>query len=116
VVRTQGARADGEERRVFAGEHMDKAPLVMVASCSTSLYGGTKIRTCSKLVDGTVRRVQYQLDQSAMHALYRNHFNAVDVMTWLSQGPGCLTKAWATYNVWHRLFAASMSACVTNAH
>jgi hypothetical protein len=106
----------GEERRVFAEGHMDKAPLAVVASCSTSLYGGTKIRFRSKLVDGNLRRVQCLLDQSAMHALYRNHFNAVDVMNRQSQGPGCLTNAWATYNVRHRLFAASMSACFTNAY
>jgi hypothetical protein len=51
-----------------------------------------------------------------MHALCRNHFNTVDVMNRLSQGPGCLTNAWATCNVRHRLFAASMSMCVTNAY
>jgi hypothetical protein len=51
-----------------------------------------------------------------MHALYRSHFNAVDVMNRLSRGPGCLSKAWATYNVVLHLFAASLSACVTNAY
>jgi hypothetical protein len=34
---------NGEERRVFAGGHIEMAPLVLVASCSRSLYGGTKI-------------------------------------------------------------------------
>jgi hypothetical protein len=30
------------QQYVFVGGHMDKAPLVLVSSCSTSLYGGTK--------------------------------------------------------------------------
>lgn len=109
-------QVEGEQRTVFAGGHMDKAPLVVVASCATSLHGGTKLRYRSKLVEGQMRRVCYQLDQPQMHALYRNNFNAVDVMNRLSQGPGCLSKAWATYNALHRLFAASLSACVTNAY
>jgi hypothetical protein len=105
-----------EERTVFAGGHMDKAPMVLVASCSTSLYGGMKVRHRSKLVDGQMQRVRYQLEQPVMHSLYRSNFNAVDVMNRLSQGPGCMSKAWATYVARHRLFAASLSACVTNAY
>jgi hypothetical protein len=94
---------------------MDKATLVVVASCSTSLHGGTKIRIRGKMVDGKIQHIQYSLDPPAMHALYRNNFNAVDVMNIFSQGPGCLSNAWQTYDVRHRLFAASLSAFVTNA-
>jgi hypothetical protein len=37
-------------------------------------------------------------------------------MNCLSRGSGCLSKAWAIYVARHRLFAASLSACVTNAY
>jgi hypothetical protein len=77
---------------------MDKAPLMVVASCSRSLHGGTKLRKCGKLVDGKMH-VQYSVDQPAMHARSRNNFNAFDVMNRLSQGPSCLSDAWQTYNV-----------------
>jgi hypothetical protein len=70
----------------------------------------------SRLVDGQLQRTRYTLEEPAMHALYRNKFNAVDVVNHLSQGPGCLSEAWATYNVVHCLFAGSLSACVTNAY
>jgi hypothetical protein len=107
---------NGTKRKVFAGGHMDRAPLVLVASCSTSLYGGTKQRYRSRLVGREQQRVVYTLEQPKKHALYRNHFNAVDVTNRQSQGPGCLSSAWSTYNVRHRLFAASLSTCVTNTY
>jgi hypothetical protein len=79
---------NGTKSKVFAGGHMDRAPLVLVASCSTSLYGGTKRRYRSRLVGREQERVVHTLEQPKMHALYRNNFNAVDVMNRLSQGPG----------------------------
>jgi hypothetical protein len=97
---------------------MDNAHLVVVASCSTSLHVGTKIRFLNRgqLVDGRIQHAQYSVDQPAMHALYCNSFHAVDVMNRLLQGPGCLSNAWQTYDVRQRLFAASLSACATNAY
>jgi hypothetical protein len=80
------------------------------------LYGGTKQRYRSRLVGGEQQRVVYTLEQPKMFALYRHNFIAVDVMNRLSQGPGCLYIAWRTYNVHHRLFAASLSTCMTNAN
>jgi hypothetical protein len=41
---------NGTKRKVFAGGHLDRATLVLVASYSTFLYGGAKQRYRSRLV------------------------------------------------------------------
>ena len=106
----------GKKRKLYAGGHMGKAPLVLVASCSTSLPGEPQVRHRSFFANGEVQRNQYQPAQPKMHALYRKNFNAVDVSNRLAEGPNCLSDAWRTRQVLHRLVAASLSTCVTNAY
>ena len=100
---------------MLAGGHCDKKPLLLVATCSTSLQGPTKTRYRSKLVNGQIQRATFTLDQPMMHALYRQHFNAVDQFNRLATGPRNVTEIWHTKNVWDRLFAATLAMVEVNA-
>ena len=105
----------GEVHPVFAGGHMDKAPLLLCATTGTSLPGEKKVRYRSKLVHGNLVKSKYELEQPNMHALYRKYFNAVDRFNKASMQPGTLPDVWQTKSAWHRLFAATVSWMETNA-
>lgn len=106
---------DGSILPVWAGGHMDKQPLMLCATTGTSLPGETKIRYRSKLVEGNVDKVRYELEQPAMHATYRKYAPAVDQFNKLSMQPGTLTDVWETMCEWHRLFAATLAMTESNA-
>jgi hypothetical protein len=79
------------------------------------LHEGMKVRHRSKLVDGQMQRVRQQLEQRAIHSLPQQ-LQCGRCHELLSGGSGCLSKAEEIYVARHRLFAASLSACVTNAY
>jgi hypothetical protein len=106
---------DGVERPVLAGAHMDKKPLLLCATCSTSLPGEPKVRYRSRLHNGVVEKSTYTLEQPQMHALYRANFNAVDMFNRMSLAPGSLVEVWQTPRAWHRVFAGVLSFIETNA-
>jgi len=58
--------------------------------------------------------VEYTLEQPQMHALYRKHFNAVDLFNKASLQPGTLTDVWKTRKAHRRLFAATWAWIETN--
>lgn len=107
---------DGIERPVYAAGHMDKQPLMLVATTDTSLPGEPKVRWRRKLSQGQITRQQYRLPQPSMHATYRKHMNACDLFNKLSLQPRTLVDIWQTRRGWHRLFAATLCFIETNAY
>ena len=100
---------------IYAAGHKDKQPLVLCASCGTSLPGEQRVRHRTKLVQGELHKSRYTLDQPQMHAMYRGKFNVVDLFNKASCQPGTLQDTWRTKKVHKRLFAASISWIETNA-
>ena len=74
-------------RAFFAGGHQDKKRLHLIATCGTSLPGESRTRYRRDMVDGTIVRQQYTLEQPNMHSIYRSQFNAVDLFNREALGP-----------------------------
>ncbi|NBX97432.1 hypothetical protein EBQ81_01010, partial [bacterium] len=104
-----------EFKKVYAGGHMDKQPLIVCFSTGTTLPGEKKVRHRSKLQQGEVVKAQYTLEQPQVHALYRKYFNAVDLFNKASGQPGTLPDVWKTKKAYRRLFAATVAWIETNA-
>jgi hypothetical protein len=101
----------------YAGGHMDKAPLCVVATCGTSLEGVEAVRYHKHLnKEGHVVRHKYTLAQPKMHAMYRKFSGAVDVFNKVALGPGGIQDVWKTKNLWMRMYGASLAICETNAY
>ena len=100
---------------MWAGGHQDKQPLLLCATTGTSLPGEKKVRYRSRLENGNIVKVRYELEQPDMHATYRKYAPAVDQYNKLALQPGTLTDMWQTRNTWHRLWAATLSFVETNA-
>jgi len=99
---------------IYAAGHKDKQPLVLCASCGTSLQGAES-QAQDQAGAGELRKSRYTLDQPQMHAMYRGKFNVVDLFNKASGQPGTLQDTWRTKKVHKRLFAASISWIETNA-
>ena len=108
-------RGKVQERPVFVGGHFDKQPLFLCASIGRSLPGEQKVGHRSKLLRGELVKVQCTLEQPQMHALYRKHFNAVDLFNKASLHLRTLTDVWKTKKAQKRLFAATWSWIERNA-
>lgn len=102
-------------KKIFAGAHMDKQPLLLCASTGTSLPDDRKVRNRAVFRDGEIQRDTYYLDQPEMHATYRQNFNTVDKFNRHSGQPGTLPDTWQTTDCRKRLFATSWSWIDTNA-
>lgn len=113
VSQLSGGRA--VTRPIFAGGHMDKAPLLLCASTGTSLPGEPKVRRRTVFRNGRMHTTTYRLDQPDMHATYRSKYNAVDRFNSMSGQPGTLPDKWKTKSCKHRLFATTISWIDTNA-
>lgn len=85
---------DDVERDVFTGAHMDKQPLYLAATRGNSFPGEKKMRYGSRLVGGRVVKQRYELDQPNMLALYRRHFNAVDLFNGCALQSNTLPDMW----------------------
>lgn len=70
---------DSGVRTFFAGAHMDKKPMLLVASCATSLPGEEIKRDRREFIDNEVVRTSYTCSQPVMHDLYRRYFNSIDL-------------------------------------
>ena len=103
-------------KHVYAGGHKDKAPLLLAATCGTSLDGKEAVRHHSHLKDERVERKTYTLPQPRMHAMYRKYSNTVDVCNKVALGPGTIQDVWQTKKVNHRLFGFCLVMCETNAY
>jgi len=106
----------GQVCSVWAGGHMDKAPLLLCATTGTGLLGEPRVRHRSGIKAGKIERRRYVLEQPDMHATYREYSGVVDQFNRFSMGPGGLLDVWRTKKVWARMFAASLSFCETNAY
>ncbi|NBX97284.1 hypothetical protein EBQ81_00260, partial [bacterium] len=62
---------------MWAGGHQDKQPLLLCATTGTSLPGEKKVRYRSRLENGNIVKVRYELEQPDMHATYRKYAPAV---------------------------------------
>jgi len=51
-----------------------------------------------------------------MHSVYRANSGAVDLFNRKATQPGTLPDVWQTPNCFHRLLAATLAFCETNAH
>lgn len=96
-------------KKIFAGAHMDKQPLLLCASTGTSLPGERRERNRAVFHGGEIRRDTYYLDQPDVHATYRQNFNAVDKFNRHSGQPGTLPDTWQTTDCRKRLFATGIS-------
>lgn len=56
------------------------------------------------------------MEQSNLAAMYRSNFNRVDLIDRRALGDHSLIKAWATKNVFHRIFSAFLAFSETNAY
>lgn len=61
----------------YAGGHMDRKPMLLVSTASTSNMGN--VATRRKRGRTTDEAPTYEFDQPLMHATYRRYFNAVDL-------------------------------------
>jgi len=106
----------GRGRKLIAGGHMDKTPLLLCASTGTGLAGEPRRRTRSKLDKGEIKRQVYTLDQPDLHAQYRAVSGVCDQFNRFALGPGGVLDAWQTRAVWRRVFAALLAFAETNAY
>ena len=58
---------------------MDKKPMLLVASCGTSLPGEMMMRPTRDFISGSVVRTRSLIVQPKMHEMYWKNFNAVDL-------------------------------------
>ena len=58
---------------------MDKKPMLLVASCGTSLPGEMMMRPTRDFISGSVVRTRSLIVQPKMHEMYRKNLNAVDL-------------------------------------
>jgi hypothetical protein len=108
---------NGCSNRFQLAAHVDKQPMACLATMGTSVDVPEQVR----------ERVYYDpeiddivnwsgtLNQPAMHALSRSHFNAVDLFNRLAFGPGSVSAAINTKSADTRLFLACLAVVVTNA-
>jgi hypothetical protein len=99
----------------FAGAHMDKKPMLLIATCGTSLPGKEVKRYRREYVDQAITRTTYVVAQPNMHDLYRSNFNAVDLFNRSCFGPYSLQFAVHTKSWVRRMFLALLGMCETNA-
>ena len=78
----------GQPHTIYASNHMDKQPLVLVHTCATSLPGDSRLRIWrpSRRTGACVPRT-YLLEQPRCHAEYRNNYSAVDICNKVALGP-----------------------------
>jgi len=113
---TQEVDVGGQKYKLHAGGHMDKAPLMLAATCSTSQDGKTAVRHHAHLKDGKIVKKKYELQQPKMHELYRSYIHVVDCCNKVSLGHGNVCDVWQSKKVHHRLFAALLAITETNAY
>ncbi len=99
----------------YAGGHMDKKPMLLIATCGTSLPGKEVKRYRREYVDQAIQRTTYVVAQPNMHDLYRTNFNAVDLFNRSCFGPYTLQFAVNTKSWVRRMFLAMLGMCETNA-
>ena len=97
----------------YAGGHMDKKPMYLIATCGTSLEGDVAVRRYRGQV--TTGPPTYELPQPNMHATYRRYFNAVDLFNRDCFGPLSVQFAVRTQSWYRRFFLAVLGMCETNA-
>ena len=113
---TRSTDVDGEERTLTACGHLDKKPMLLVASCATTLAGNPKVKRYMKeFEDGDKARVVKVIPQPVMCELYRCNFNAVDVHNHYRQGFGSMSEIWKTTDWVKRYFAELFGKIVVNA-
>ena len=108
---------NGQSWDINAVAHMDKQPLLLVATCSTTLPGDPAVRKRTHLgLDGSWQAVEYHLKQPEISALYRKYFNKIDVHNHIRHSTPSFSDVWGTNTWWHRDFAEMLGFIQTNAH
>ena len=106
----------GEALQVNAVAHMDKQPLLLVATCGTTLPGNPALRRRAHLgVDGTYQVVEYKLEQPEISGIYRKYFNKIDVHNHIRHTTPSFSDVWGTRQWWVRDFAEMLGFIQTNA-
>lgn len=95
---------------------MDKKPMVLVHTMSTTGPGPSRRRTKRKLVKGHNVFKEWTLTQTQVHSIYRAKFNQVDRWNAYAMGLRSVQKASRTRHWWMRFWYAMLGACVTNAY
>lgn len=72
---------------------MDKKPLLLAATCGTSLEGTSRTRHYARYKEGRYQVSNYILEQPDMFALYRNNFATVDTYNKVALGPKSVMNA-----------------------
>lgn len=80
-------RGEGDVFDIYAAGHMDKKPLLVAATCGTSLEGKARRRHYARYKEGRYQVSNYTLEQPDMFALYRNNFAVVDTFNKVALGP-----------------------------
>ena len=96
--------------------HMDKKPIVLVYTMSTTGPGPTRRRTERKVVKGHQVYKEWTLKQPVVHSIYRAKFDQVDRFNAYEMGLRSIQKAQRTRDWWMRFWYAMLGACVTNAY
>eukprot|EP00873_Tetraselmis_striata_P019419 jgi/Tetstr1/439683/TSEL_028102.t1 len=106
----------GERCQVYASSWQDTQPMLLVhTSCSDALAPHAD-RLKSKYKDGKVTKILYTVDQRASHAMYRQHFNAIDIKNKMSIGPNTVAKGWAARNTVICFWLYCLAVIETNAY
>lgn len=109
---------EGHKKRLQAAVHVDKQPMVLVATCGTSQDAEeiTRHRSYYDPDAGAVVKWTGQLQQPQIHELYRSNFNAVDLFNRLAFGPGSIGTGISTKSFELRLFLSTLAMAETNAY
>jgi hypothetical protein len=109
-------QVNGVPRTFVCGAHMDKQPMLVLATCGTSLEAGELHRQRTIYDQELCQTVIWRAtaEQPMMHGDYRGKFNGVDINNRHCHGPGSIA-AISTKSPYLKLAVAAIATIVTNA-
>lgn len=82
-----GESGEGEQMKLIACGHMDKKPLLLAATCGTSLPGPDRQRHYARYKEGRYQVDNYTLQQPDVFSIYRDNFATCDTFNKVALGP-----------------------------
>ena len=106
--------ANKKKLKVHASGHMDKQPMVLVHTTSTSGQGPPRKRRYAKYTGSKMDIRKWVLEQPMVHSIYRGTFAKVDVFNRMTLGVRSMQHSVKCFEWWKRMFLALTGFCVTN--